>query len=142
MTNEILSVNTISNIEKYLINFCGVKLDSHKWFKIAPFHVALNLVSHSDLPSDSDENPAGPTKIKCWTCSGCCNIERPHKKQASSNTSFHHMERRLPWEHILQQHIHQKNVQVKWNYWDFLLYAILRKNRWTMPPFLQYAIGD
>lgn len=65
LTNEVLSVNTSSNIEKYLINFCGVKLDSHKWFKTAPFQVALNLVSHSDLPSDSDETPAGPTKIKC-----------------------------------------------------------------------------
>lgn len=53
------------------MSFWGVKLDSHKWFKSAPFHVALNWVSHSDLPSDSDENPTGPTNIKCLICSGC-----------------------------------------------------------------------
>lgn len=60
-------------INKHLIIFWGVKLDSHRWFKMAPFHVALNRVSHSDLCSVSEVNPAGPTKIKCWTCSGCCN---------------------------------------------------------------------
>lgn len=42
----------LKNKQVYLIIFCGVKLDSHKWFKIAPFHVALNLVIHSDLASD------------------------------------------------------------------------------------------
>lgn len=66
----------LKNKQVYLIIFCGVKLDSHKWFKIAPFHVALNLVIHSDLASDWAENPAGPTKIKCWTCSGCCDINK------------------------------------------------------------------
>lgn len=43
----------------------GVKLDSQRWLRIAPFQVACSRVSHSDLPSDSDENPTGPTKIKC-----------------------------------------------------------------------------
>lgn len=56
----------------YLRTFIGVKLDSHKWFITAPFHVARNLVSHSDLCSVSDVNPTLPTKIKCSTCSGCC----------------------------------------------------------------------
>lgn len=60
----------------YLTSFWGVKFDSHKWFRSAPFHVALNLVSHSDLASDSAENPADPTRIKCWTCSGCWKIQR------------------------------------------------------------------
>lgn len=49
----------------YLMTVCGVTLDSHKWFRIAPFHVALNRRSDSEA-SDSDENPADPTKIRCW----------------------------------------------------------------------------
>lgn len=56
----------------HLTIFWGVKLDSQRWFKMAPFHVALNRISHSDLVSVSEETPAGPTNIKCWTCSGCC----------------------------------------------------------------------
>lgn len=55
--------------------FWGVKLDSHKWFRITPFHVALNWTSDSGM-ADSDWNPAGPTKIKCWMCSGCYTYEQ------------------------------------------------------------------
>lgn len=40
--------------------------------------MALNLVNHSDLCSDSDEKPAEPTKIKCWTCSGCWKKTKRH----------------------------------------------------------------
>lgn len=61
-------------IKPYLTSFWGVKLDSHKWFRTAPFHVALNLVSHSDFGSDSAVNPADPTRTKCWTCSGCWKV--------------------------------------------------------------------
>ncbi|KAK3002352.1 hypothetical protein RJ639_022432 [Escallonia herrerae] len=32
---------------------------------------ALNWITHSDLRSNSDENPADPTKTKSCTCSGC-----------------------------------------------------------------------
>lgn len=63
--------NQKENKKGHLMSFWGVKLDSHKWFASAPFNVALNRVSHSDFPSDSDEKPAGPTKIKCLMCSGC-----------------------------------------------------------------------
>lgn len=61
--------------KNHLIIFWGVKLDSHKWFIIAPFHVALKRVSRSDC-SDSCENPADPTKTKCFTCSGCYKYKR------------------------------------------------------------------
>lgn len=82
---------TTTTIEQtdHLTIFCGVKLDSHKWFITAPFQVLLNWVSHSDLCSDSDENPADPTKIKCWMCSGCYN----------SNTIGINNGNNSPWEH-------------------------------------------
>ena len=80
----------------YLTTFWGVKLDSHKWFKMAPFQVALNWASHSDLESDSDENPADPTKINCLTCSGCynTNVQQPSEMKkvpsySPQNTNNH-----------------------------------------------------
>ena len=57
--------NKKKHIKYYLTTFIGVKLDSHKWFRIAPFHVALNRLSVSYLGSESDETPAGPTRIRC-----------------------------------------------------------------------------
>jgi len=73
--------------------FWGVKLDSHIWFRIDPFHVDKNFV----ILSDSDENPAGPTRIKWLTCSGCYiyvlryTSEQQSKKEENQTSHFNTM---------------------------------------------------
>lgn len=94
----------------YLTILWGVKLDSHSWFTSMPFHVARNLVNHSELWSVSDEKPAGPTKIKCWTCSGCWNrISVSVLSWAPMKKLILYFFMNIPVKRTLPQHILQKS---------------------------------
>lgn len=55
---------------------CGVTFDSQIKLARTPFQVDFNSIQRSD----SAEKPAGPTSMRCFTCSGCYTHQKKEEK--------------------------------------------------------------